>query len=507
MVKKIIKNKIIVSVFLVSILVSSALFMIIPNLTQKNTIDLIARNSIDTVEQIKLTREYYLRNVVKDIKEFAPNIKFDYAHHGVNGVLPFPTTTIHDLSDIFSAGTHSKFRFYSEYPFKPKEGRILDAKQKEILEMTKKSAEGIYIETDMVDGKPVVRVAVTDFMTDQSCVDCHNAHPDRTWGNDWKLGDRRGVLEVITPLEDAYAANDELKLKILGLIGGGFFLLIIYYAIVLFKRENELLDENDKLDARVKDEVAKNLQKEKQIILQNRSAALGDMMGAIIHQWKQPLNGISMANSSMKLQTQLGMLDIDEVGKQTEMIDTQISTMNNTMNDFRDFFKPKEMSCFDINESIEQVLRITGKVYEIQNINIKLNLGEQCYTSGYSNELNQVIINILNNARDQILETSSQIRDISIVTTTKNDKVILEINDYAGGIPLDIIDRIFEPYVTTKDDDHGTGIGLDMSKTIIEKVGGKIEARNETYLIDGVNYTGAVFSITLKSCRESCLEK
>jgi signal transduction histidine kinase len=146
-------------------------------------------------------------------------------------------------------------------------------------------------------------------------------------------------------------------------------------------------------------------------------------------------------------------------------------------------------------------------VYEIQNINIKLNLGEQCYTSGYSNELNQVIINILNNARDQILETSSQIRDISIVTTTKNDKVILEINDYAGGIPLDIIDRIFEPYVTTKDDDHGTGIGLDMSKTIIEKVGGKIEARNETYLIDGVNYTGAVFSITLKSCRESCLEK
>jgi len=474
--------------------------MIIPKFTERNTVDLIAKNSIDSVEQIKLTRAYYTKNVVKDIKEFAPNIKFDYAHQGVNGVLPFPTTTIHDLSDIFSAGSNSKFRFYSEYPFKPKEGRVLDAKQKEILEFTKTSKDGIYISTDEVDGKPVVRVAVTDFMTDQSCVDCHNAHPDRTWKTDWKLGDRRGVLEVITPLEVAYAANDELKIKILGLIGGGFLLLIVYYSFVLYKRENELLDQNELLDTLVKEEVYKNIQKEKQIIEQNRSATLGDMLGAIIHQWKQPLNGISMANSSMKLQTQLGMLDIDEVKKQTENIENQIINMNNTMNDFKDFFKPKNESCYDVNESISQVMRIVGKIYEIQKVNIVLSLGQNCFTQGFSNELNQVLINILNNARDIILEKNAPIKDVIVTTVRSEENIIITIEDFAGGIPLDIIDTIFNRYVTTKGEEHGTGIGLDMSKTIIEKVNGTITAENHLTQKDGQNVSGTKFTITLKAC-------
>jgi signal transduction histidine kinase len=503
MLKKILKNKIIISIVSVSVVVLISLFITIPQLTEKNTIELIKDNSIDTVEQIKLTREYYLKNVVKDIKEFAPNIKFDYAHKGVNGVLPFPTTTIHDLSHIFSANTHTQFRFYSEYPFKPKLGTPLDAKQKEILEYTKKNTDGIYVGLDTIDGKPVVRVAVTDFMTDQSCVDCHNAHPDRTWEKDWKLGDRRGVLEVITPLEEAYKANNVLKLKILGLIGAGFLLLIIYYSIVLYKRENELLDENDKLDARIKDEVAKNLQKEKQIILQNRSAALGDMMAAIIHQWKQPLNGISMANSSLKLQTGIGVLDLDEVLKQTENIELQIENMNLTMNDFRDFFKPKQITCYDVNLAIEQVYRIVGKIYENQNIHLILDLEENCFTSGYSNELNQVIINILNNARDQILSVQCDIKNIVVKTTRNKEEhtVAIQIHDYAGGIDETIIGTIFEPYVTTKDDNHGTGIGLDMSKTIIEKVGGTISAQNNIYEINGKDYKGACFTITLESCK------
>jgi signal transduction histidine kinase len=503
MLKKVLKNKILISVVLVSAVVLISLFLIIPKLTEKNTIELIKNNSIDTVEQIKLTREYYLKNVVKDIKEFAPNIKFDYGHKGVNGVLPFPTTTIHDLSHIFSANTHSQFRFYSEYPFKPKEATPLDAKQKEILAFTQNDADGIYVGLDTIDGKPVVRVAVTDFMTDQSCVDCHNAHPDRTWEKDWKLGDRRGVLEVITPLEEAYIANDVLKLKILGLIGAGFLLLIIYYSIMLYKRENELLDENDKLDTLVKEEIAKNIQKEKQIILQNRSAALGDMMAAIIHQWKQPLNGISMANSSMKLQTQIGLLDINEVERQTQNIELQIENMNATMNDFRDFFKPKKITCYDVNLSIEQVYRIVGKIYENQNIHLILDLDHNCFTSGYSNELNQVIINILNNARDQILLKNCDIKKIVVKTIANKEEntILLQINDYAGGIDESIIDTIFEPYVTTKDDDHGTGIGLDMSKTIIEKVGGTISAKNNIYEIDGKDYKGACFTITLESCK------
>lgn len=339
-------------------------------------------------------------------------------------------------------------------------------------------------------------------MTEQSCVDCHNNHKDKTWTQDWKVGDRRGVLEIITPLEDALIANNIMKNQILAYVGGSLLLLIIYYSWMLYRRENQLLVENESLNQMIQNEIAKNVQKEKQIILQNRSAALGDMMAAIIHQWKQPLNGISMANSSMKLQTQIGLLDSTEIIKQTESIDLQIQNMNATMNDFRDFFKPKEISCYDVNLSIEQVYRIVGKIYENQNIHLVLNLEDNCFTSGYSNELNQVIINILNNARDQILLKECDIKEIRIQTmlNKENNTVSITINDYAGGIDETIIDKIFDPYVTTKDDEHGTGIGLDMSKTIIEKVNGTITATNNFYEIDGKNYKGACFTITLKAC-------
>jgi hypothetical protein len=286
MIKKILKNKILISILIVSIAILSILFVAIPQLTEKNTIDLIAKNSITNAEQIKLTRAYYLQSIVKDIKEYAPNIKFDYNHQGVNGVLPFPTSTIHDLSKIFSANTNVQFRFYSEFPFKPKANRVLDEKQKEILKFTQNNKDGIYIASDTINGKPVVRVAVTDFMTEQSCVECHNSHKDRTWTKDWKLGDRRGVLEIITPLEEPLAANNIMKNKILSYVGGSLLLLIVYYSWMLYKRENELLVENESLNKKIEEEVAKNIQKEKQIILQNRSAALGDMMAAIIHQWK-----------------------------------------------------------------------------------------------------------------------------------------------------------------------------------------------------------------------------
>ncbi len=500
MIKNILKNKILISILVVSIAILSILFVAIPQLTEKNTIDLIAKNSITNAEQIKLTRAYYVQSVVKDIKEYAPHIKFDYDHHGVNGVLPFPTSTIHDLSKIFSANTNVQFRFYSEFPFKPKANRVLDEKQKEILKFTQNNKDGIYIAADTINGQPVVRVAVTDFMTDQSCVDCHNNHKDRTWTKDWKLGDRRGVLEIITPLEEPLAANNIMKNKILSYVGGSLLLLIVYYSWMLYKRENELLVENEALNKKIEEEVAKNIQKEKQIILQNRSAALGDMMAAIIHQWKQPLNGISMANSSLKLQGELGILDSNEINKQVVTIDNQITNMNDTMNDFKDFFKPKNQSCYNVNDSISQVLRIIGKVYEIQKINLVLHLGEDCYTQGYPNELNQVIINILNNARDVILEKNTKIKDV-IITTTKNDEgVIITIEDLAGGIPVNIIDTIFEPYVTTKDEMHGTGIGLDMSKTIIAKVDGKIDAENYVTKVDNEEITGARFIIQLKSC-------
>ncbi|MEA3353956.1 MAG: DUF3365 domain-containing protein [Campylobacterota bacterium] len=502
MLKLLLKSRIIISVILVSLVIIGILFIYIPKVTEQNTIETVVRNSQNTVAQIKLNRAYYVSSVVNDIKKYAPNLKFDYAHEGVNGKLPFPTTTIHNLSKIYSENTGLTFHFYSKYPFKPKADRKLSRTQKEALEYVENNEQGMWIKRDTINGKPVLRVAVADYMTAKSCVDCHNSNKDRTWEEGfWKLGDKRGVLEVITPLEEDFAANNAMRNKILIFIAAALFLLVVYYSIILVKRENELLSANDILDAKVKEEVAKNTQKEMQLIQQSRTAAMGEMMAAIIHQWKQPLNSISIANSSIDMHILMDDFDKELFSKQTQSVRDQIEYMNVTMNDFRNFFKTQEMSCFDISKCVVDVQKLIGKIYEIQKINIVTDLQDDIIVSGYSNELNQVIINILNNARDIIKENDPEIKDIFVKTYEENGKGYMTITDCAGGVPEEIIDNIFEPYFTTKEDDKGTGIGLDMSMSIVQKVDGELSAKNVVTTVEGKDYKGAEFKIMMKSCK------
>ena len=503
MLKLLLKSKIIISIVIVASIIVGSLFIYIPKITEQNIINTVIRNSQNTVEQIKLNRAYYVSSVVKDVKKYAPQLTFDYEHEGENGKLPFPTTTIHNLSKIYSENTGLTFHFYSNYPFKPKVSRELTPLQKEALDYVEKNDKGMWVKRDTIDGKPVLRVAVADYMTDPSCVSCHNSHNDKTWEkNHWKLGDKRGVLEVITPLDEDFKANKQMRDQILLFISGALSLLVVYYSIILIRRESELLSANDILDTRVKEEVEKNLSKEKQLISQSRTAAMGEMMGAIIHQWKQPLNSISIANSSVDMHILMDDFDKELLSKQTKNINEQVEYMNNTMNDFRNFFKTTPKSCFELNQSINDVMKLIGKVYAVQKVKVELDLAPESVVEAYPNELKQVIINILNNARDAILEFDPEIKIVFIKTFKENDFVYMTIDDCAGGIPEEIIDRIFEPYVTTKSDDKGTGIGLDMSKNIIEKAGGVIKAQNIVTSINGKGYKGARFTIGLKSCKD-----
>ncbi len=501
MIKIILKSKVIISIILMTFVIIGILSIYIPKVTEQNTINTVVRNSVNTVQQIKLNRAYYVDSVVKDVKKFAPQLTFDYDHQGANGKLPFPTSTIHDLSKIYSDNTGLTFHFYSKYPFKPKANRILTPLEIEALNYVEKHESGMWIHRDTINGKPVLRVAVVDYMTDSSCVSCHNSHKDRTWDEGfWKLGDKRGILEVITPLEEDFAANKTMRNQILFFIAAALFLLVVYYSIILIRRENELLGANDILDAKVKVEVEKNTQKEKQLIAQNRTAAMGEMMGAIVHQWKQPLNTISIANSAVDMHIILDDFDKELLSKQTESINAQIEYMNTTMNDFRDFFKTHPKSCFKLGKSVDDVLKLIGKIYEIQKIKIYKELEENIMVDGYPNELNQVIINILNNARDAIQEFDPEIKHIYIKTYSDDSGAYMTITDCAGGIPEDIIGSVFDAYFTTKDDDKGTGIGLDMSKNIIEKIDGSLTVENVLTTIDDKEYKGAQFKIQLHKC-------
>ena len=501
MLKILLKSKILISVIIVSLLIIATLFVYIPKVTEQNTIDTVVRNSEHTVAQIKLTRAYYVDSIVKDVKKYAPQLKFDYDHQGINGKLPFPTSTIHDLSKIYSDNTGLKFNFFSEYPFKPKATRVLTPLQEEVIEYIKKDENNVWVKRDTIDGKPVLRVAVVDYMTDPSCVSCHNNHKDRTWEKGhWKLGDKRGILEVITPLDQDLAANKAMRNKILIFIALAMFLLVIYYSISLIRREKELKDENEILDAKVKTEVEKNITKEKLLVQKSRTSAMGEMMGAIIHQWKQPLNGISIASSAIEMHILMDDFDKVLLSQQTKSIAKQIEYMNTTMNDFRDFFKEQPKTCYEMGSCVTEVLKLIGKVYETQYIKFDLDISEKLYVSGYPNELNQVIINIFNNARDIILEKQPEIKTIFVKSHIEDGFAVMTITDCAGGIPDSIIDTVFDPYVTTKSEENGTGIGLDMSKSIIEKVDGILTASNVMTTVDEVEYKGAEFKIKLHMC-------
>ena len=236
----------------------SALFMLvvlyffIPFITEKYTIKSIVKHAKNSVQQIKLTREYYLTSVVKDIKTYAPKVSFSYEHSGINGILPLPTTMIHDLSEIFSKNTGLTYQLYSEYPFKNRAKRVLTSFQKEAIKHTKMNEDGVYIKREMIDNKEVLRIATTDYMTNQSCVKCHNQHPDKTWGNQhWKVGDKRGVLEVIVPIDEELATYSQMRSYILLFISLVIASVLLNLFIVYRKREKELSNVAESLETEV----------------------------------------------------------------------------------------------------------------------------------------------------------------------------------------------------------------------------------------------------------------
>ncbi len=254
------QNKMINAIIVAGIIIIVTLFFFIPYITEQYTIKSIVNHSKNSVQQIKLTRAYYVDTVVGDIKKFAPNIEFHHNHWGVNGKIPLPTTTIRDLSKIFSDKTGLKYSLYSDYPFSHLKDRVLTQFQKDAIKYTQKNKDGIYIKREILNGEEVLRVATTDYMTDQACVNCHNSHPGRTWEkNKWKLGDSRGVLEVITPMGPELENHAIMRNYIIFFVIMIFSIVLLYLSSLVIKRENALLAVADELESEV-DDKTKELQ-------------------------------------------------------------------------------------------------------------------------------------------------------------------------------------------------------------------------------------------------------
>ncbi|NVJ52645.1 MAG: PAS domain-containing sensor histidine kinase [Campylobacteraceae bacterium] len=238
----------------------------------------------------------------------------------------------------------------------------------------------------------------------------------------------------------------------------------------------KLLELNQTLEQRVAKEIEKNEEKQKLLFWQSRMASLGQMLANIAHQWRQPLTELTLTLFNVKKAVKKeNAKEIDEYYKESLEI---INNMSKTIDDFSNFFNPnKEKEEFCLKSSIEEALSITKKMLEKNSIEIKTSL-EKVNIFGVSNEFSQILINLLQNSTDAFKDKKIN-KKISIKNFTDNDYAIIEFKDNAGGIEEKTLDKVFEPYFTTKHQSNGTGLGLFMSKMIIEKsLNGKISLEN-----------------------------
>lgn len=231
-----------------------------------------------------------------------------------------------------------------------------------------------------------------------------------------------------------------------------------------------LEDMNHSLEEKVKKEIEKNREKEQLLVQKSKFIALGEMISNIAHQWRQPLSELSSILMYIKFKYSINALDSKIMEQKTQEADKVLDYMSQTIDDFRNFFIPKkekeEFTLYRVVDTVVSIISSTLKNYEI---NLQIRIDEAIKLQTYLNEYQQVLLNIMNNAKDVLMEKGVENPTIKITAYENSDYVALYIEDNGGGIKVEPKGKIFEPYFTTKEDSNGTGIGLYMSKIIIEK--------------------------------------
>ena len=301
----------------------------------------------------------------------------------------------------------------------------------------------------------------------------------------WVVREGRPLLNMLDPYYDASGEKGWIRAskwplmntegRIVGLFG-------ISRVVTELKRlEDELLHINETLEKRVAQEVQKNMEQERMLIHQSRMAAMGEMLGNIAHQWKQPLNALNILFFNIRDAYNHHELDeayIDQVVADGKRLALKMSA---TITDFRNFFRPdKEITAFSVTDQIRQAIVLMQPDFDKNEISVHVDARQDLMLSGFPNEYSHVLLNLLSNARDAILRFHPSLSRVDVVVTAQDGQGCVRVRDTGGGIPEDILSRIFDPYFTTKQD--GSGIGLYMSKMIIEDhMNGSISAKN----IDG----------------------
>lgn len=244
----------------------------------------------------------------------------------------------------------------------------------------------------------------------------------------------------------------------------------------------ELEHHNKELEKRIKEEVAKNREKDKLMFQQAKLASLGEMLGNISHQWRQPLMEINSLFLPIEAKIALDIpLDKEEILETITNLNQITKYMSNTIDDFRDFFATdKEKIKFQVLEQINSTINIISGGLKANNIKLDIIIQKNPEMIGYKNDYSQVLINIINNAKDILIQRKISEPYIKISIFEENENIITTVEDNGGGIKVEPVEKVFEPFFTYEKI-GGSGIGLFMSKLIIEKnMHGKLTAQNSS---------------------------
>jgi len=261
----------------------------------------------------------------------------------------------------------------------------------------------------------------------------------------------------------------------------------------LDKQREELEILNNSLEERIHAAVVELRRKDKLLIQQSRQASMGEMINNIAHQWRQPLNNVGLIVQNLLLSFELGELTHEQMKSEVSTTMDTIQFMSRTIDDFRNFFRQdKEKRNFPIVDMLQMAIDFVSAGFRNSNITVDLEIIDHVTAYGYPNEYSQVLLNILNNAKDALTEERVAAPAIHVRLFSEDGRAVVTVRDNGGGITENVLPRIFDPYFSTKEPGKGTGIGLYMSKVIIEQnMGGSLSAYN----VSG----GAEFRIVIRS--------
>ncbi len=307
-------------------------------------------------------------------------------------------------------------------------------------------------------------------------------------------------LYLIMELNTLYTdAQTDILLKHNAAFALVLFLLSSLLALLIKRLDLSLItvkQSNSLLQAEVKKQISQLRQKEQLLIQQSKLASMAEMMSSIAHQWRQPLNTLMIYKNLIVDDYTEGSLSKEKLLEFDGKMDTILHSLSKTINDFRRFFVPsKKQETFRLDETIASVHEIVLPLLQERFIQLRINgTGTPVYVTGYPNEFRQVLLTLIKNAQEAIerqLANHEIVQGVITLTLSReNGSVYLRVEDNGGGIAEDIIDKIYEPYFTTKFEAQGTGLGLYMAKMLVEKsMHGELSVKNAT--------AGAIFSIKL----------